>query len=167
EIIWPEGDDALPADAQDVITRLLRQSPLDRLGTGGASEVKQHPFFLGLDWNGLLRQKAEFIPQLDAEDDTSYFDTRSERYHHMASDEDEETNDEESSLEIRQFASWSHRFSKVYSSTEHLATPSNLSFSSDRSHSEDKEDRGDMGGLSLSPSPAEGSVERRHAGRMA
>ncbi|KAG7230671.1 hypothetical protein INR49_025388 [Caranx melampygus] len=167
EIIWPEGDDALPADAQDLITRLLRQSPLDRLGTGGASEVKQHPFFLGLDWNGLLRQKAEFIPQLEAEDDTSYFDTRSERYHHLASDEDEETNDEESSLEIRQFASWSHRFSKVYSSTEHLATPSNLSFSSDRSHSEDKEDRGDMGGLSPSPSPAEGSVERRHAGRMA
>lgn len=38
---------------------------------------------------------------------------RSERYHHLASDEDEETNDEESSLEIRQFASWSHRFSKV------------------------------------------------------
>ncbi|XP_075944280.1 microtubule-associated serine/threonine-protein kinase 3-like isoform X2 [Anarhichas minor] len=167
EIIWPEGDDALPVDAQDLITRLLRQSPLDRLGTGGASEVKQHPFFLGLDWNGLLRQKAEFIPQLEAEDDTSYFDTRSERYHHLASDEDEETNDEESSLEIRQFSSWSHRFSKVYSSTEHLATPSNLSFSSDRSHSEEKEDRGDVGGLSPSLSPAEGGVERTHAGRMA
>uniref|UniRef100_A0A7N8XFB6 non-specific serine/threonine protein kinase n=1 Tax=Mastacembelus armatus TaxID=205130 RepID=A0A7N8XFB6_9TELE len=163
EIVWPEGDDALPADAQDLITRLLRQSPLDRLGTGGASEVKQHPFFLGLDWTGLLRQKAEFVPQLEAEDDTSYFDTRSERYHHLASDEDEETNDDEPSLEIRQFASWSHRFSKVYSSTEHLATSSNLSFSSDRSHSEDKEDRLDMGGLSPSPSPAD-SVERRPAG---
>lgn len=57
--------------------------------------------------------------------------------------------------------------SQVYSSTEHLATPSNLSFSSDRSHSEDKEDRGDLGGLSPFPGPAEGSVERRHAGRMA
>uniref|UniRef100_A0A8D3BI80 non-specific serine/threonine protein kinase n=1 Tax=Scophthalmus maximus TaxID=52904 RepID=A0A8D3BI80_SCOMX len=163
EIIWPDGDDALPNDAQDLITRLLRQSPLDRLGTGGASEVKHNPFFLGLDWNGLLRQKAEFIPQLEAEDDTSYFDTRSERYHHLASDEDEETNDEESSLEIRQFSSWSHRFSKVYSSTEHLPTPSNLSFSSDRSHSEDKDDRRDMGGLGLFPSPAEGS---RHTARM-
>lgn len=41
------------------------------------------------------------------------FSARSERYHHLASDEDEETNDEESSLEIRQFSSWSHRFSKV------------------------------------------------------
>lgn len=44
-----------------------------------------------------------------------FFPARSERYHHLASDEDEETNDEESSLEIRQFASWSHRFSKVKS----------------------------------------------------
>uniref|UniRef100_A0A8C2Z4E1 non-specific serine/threonine protein kinase n=1 Tax=Cyclopterus lumpus TaxID=8103 RepID=A0A8C2Z4E1_CYCLU len=158
EIIWPEGDDMLPFDAQDLITRLLRQTPLERLGTGGAPEVKQHTFFLGLDWNGLLRQKAEFIPQLEAEDDTSYFDTRSERYHHLASDEDEETNDEESSLEIRQFSSWSHRFSKVYSSTEHLATPSNLSFSSDRSHSEEKEDRGDIGRVSAYLSPENGSV---------
>uniref|UniRef100_H2T8X5 non-specific serine/threonine protein kinase n=1 Tax=Takifugu rubripes TaxID=31033 RepID=H2T8X5_TAKRU len=121
EIIWPEGDDALPTDAQDLITSLLKQNPLERLGTGGASEVKQHPFFLGFDWTGLLRQKAEFIPQLEAEDDTSYFDTRSERYHHLASDEDEETNDEESSLEIRQFASWSHRFSKACAQNKHLS----------------------------------------------
>lgn len=44
---------------------------------GGTQEVKQHMFFSGLDWNGLLRQKAEFIPQLEAEDDTSYFDSES------------------------------------------------------------------------------------------
>uniref|UniRef100_A0A803YFQ6 non-specific serine/threonine protein kinase n=1 Tax=Meleagris gallopavo TaxID=9103 RepID=A0A803YFQ6_MELGA len=139
EIMWPEGDEALPADAQDLITRLLRQCPLERLGTGGAHEVKHHAFFLHLDWNGLLRQKAEFIPQLESEDDTSYFDTRSERYRHLDS-EDEETNDEESSVEIGQFSSCSHRFSKV--SSEYLATHSNLSLSSsDRSHSEDKEDR--------------------------
>uniref|UniRef100_A0A8C9FBW9 non-specific serine/threonine protein kinase n=1 Tax=Pavo cristatus TaxID=9049 RepID=A0A8C9FBW9_PAVCR len=112
EIMWPEGDEALPADAQDLITRLLRQCPLERLGTGGAHEVKHHAFFLHLDWNGLLRQKAEFIPQLESEDDTSYFDTRSERYRHLDS-EDEETNDEESSVEIGQFSSCSHRFSKV------------------------------------------------------
>ncbi|KAM4657433.1 microtubule-associated serine/threonine-protein kinase 3 [Amazona ochrocephala] len=141
EIMWPEGDEALPADAQDLITRLLRQCPLERLGTGGAHEVKHHSFFLHLDWNGLLRQKAEFIPQLESEDDTSYFDTRSERYQHLDS-EDEETNDEESSVEIGQFSSCSHRFSKVYSSSEFLAVNSNLSVSSsDRSHNEDKEDR--------------------------
>ncbi|XP_056678093.1 microtubule-associated serine/threonine-protein kinase 3 isoform X2 [Monodelphis domestica] len=137
DIIWPEGDEALPADAQDLITKLLRQSPLDRLGTGGAYEVKQHPFFFNLDWTGLLRQKAEFIPQLEAEDDTSYFDTRSERYRHLGS-EDDETNDEESSTEIPQFSSCSHRFSKVYSSSEFLAVQSHFS---ERSYSEDKEER--------------------------
>lgn len=34
EIIWPEEEDALPVDAQDLITCLLKQSPLERLGTG-------------------------------------------------------------------------------------------------------------------------------------
>lgn len=43
---------------------------------GGAYEVKKHQFFRNLDWNSLLRQKAEFIPQLESEDDTSYFDSR-------------------------------------------------------------------------------------------
>uniref|UniRef100_A0A674GB70 non-specific serine/threonine protein kinase n=1 Tax=Taeniopygia guttata TaxID=59729 RepID=A0A674GB70_TAEGU len=102
EIMWPEGDEALPADAQDLITRLLRQCPLERLGTA-----------------------------------------RSERYRHLDS-EDEETNDEESSVEIGQFSSCSHRFSKVYSSSEFLAVNSTLSLSSsDRSHCDDKEERWD------------------------
>ncbi|KAF3858464.1 hypothetical protein F7725_011665 [Dissostichus mawsoni] len=119
---------------------------------GGTTEVKMHMFFHGLDWNGLLRQKAEFIPQLETEDDTSYFDTRSERYCHLDSDDDDETNDDESSLELRQFSSVAHRFSKVYSSTEHLSTstPSNQSLSSsERSQSEEKEERWEgRGGLS-------------------
>ncbi|XP_031196024.1 microtubule-associated serine/threonine-protein kinase 3 isoform X2 [Mastomys coucha] len=138
EIMWPEGDEALPPDAQDLITRLLRQSPMDRLGTGGTHEVKQHPFFLALDWAGLLRHKAEFVPQLEAEDDTSYFDTRSERYRHLGS-EDDETNDEESSTEIPQFSSCSHRFSKVYSSSEFLAVQPTTTFA-ERSFSEDREE---------------------------
>ncbi|KAJ0065774.1 hypothetical protein NL108_018279 [Boleophthalmus pectinirostris] len=120
EIVWPEGDEALPSDAQDLISNLLRQDPLERLGTGGALEVKQHLFFSDLDWNSLLRQKAEFIPQLESEDDTSYFDTRSDRFQHLDSEEDEDTNDEET-VEIRQFSSCSPRFSKVYSSLERLS----------------------------------------------
>ncbi|KAG9350988.1 hypothetical protein JZ751_024877 [Albula glossodonta] len=120
EIIWPEEDEALPPDAQDLISKLLRQNPLDRLGTGSAFEVKQHRFFTDLDWNSLLRQKAEFIPQLESEDDTSYFDTRSDRYHHVDSEEEEDTNDDEH-VEIRQFSSCSPRFSKVYSSMERLS----------------------------------------------
>ncbi|XP_069794992.1 microtubule-associated serine/threonine-protein kinase 4-like isoform X4 [Narcine bancroftii] len=121
EINWPEGDEAPASEAQELITLLLRQNPLERLGTGGAYEVKQHSFFHGLDWNGLLRQKAEFIPQLESEDDTSYFDTRSERYHHMETEEEEETNEEDFNLEIRQFSSCSHRFNKVYKSMDRIS----------------------------------------------
>ncbi|KAJ8401847.1 hypothetical protein AAFF_G00374280 [Aldrovandia affinis] len=117
EINWPEGDDAPPPDSQDLIALLLRQNPLERMGTGGAYEVKHHQFFHHLDWNSLLRQKAEFIPQLESEDDTSYFDTRSERYHHLETEEDD-TNDEDFNVELRQFSSCSHRFSKVYSSLD-------------------------------------------------
>ncbi|KAF3690478.1 Microtubule-associated serine/threonine-protein kinase 2 [Channa argus] len=120
EIMWPEGDEALPLEAQDLISKLLRQNPLERLGTGSAYEVKQHLFFTDLDWNSLLRQKAEFIPQLESEDDTSYFDTRSDRYHHVDSEEEDDTNDDEH-VEIRQFSSCSPRFSKVYSSMERLS----------------------------------------------
>lgn len=36
--------------------------------------VKKDPFFDGLDWRNLLLRKAEFIPSLSGEDDTSYFD---------------------------------------------------------------------------------------------
>ncbi|XP_013917456.1 PREDICTED: microtubule-associated serine/threonine-protein kinase 3-like [Thamnophis sirtalis] len=122
EINWPEKDEAPPPDAQDLIALLLRQNPLERLGTGGTYEVKQHQFFQNLDWNSLLRQKAEFIPQLESEDDTSYFDTRSEKYHHMETEEEEEedTNDEDFNLEIRQFSSCSHRFSKVFSNIDRV-----------------------------------------------
>uniref|UniRef100_A0A673ZG50 non-specific serine/threonine protein kinase n=1 Tax=Salmo trutta TaxID=8032 RepID=A0A673ZG50_SALTR len=120
DIVWPEGEDALPADAQHLISTLLQTNPLVRLGTGGAFEVKQHSFFTELDWNSLLRQKAEFIPHLESEEDTSYFDTRSDRYHHVHSYDEDDTNDDEP-VEIRRFSSCSPRFSKVYSSMEHLS----------------------------------------------
>lgn len=148
EIVWPEGDDALPPDAQDLTSKLLHQNPLERLGTGSACEVKQHPFFTGLDWTGLLRQKAEFIPQLESEDDTSYFDTRSDRYHHVDSEDEEEVS-EDGCLEIRQFSSCSPRFSKVYSSMERLSlleerrTPPPTK----RSLSEEKDRSDGLGGL--------------------
>lgn len=104
EILWPEGDEALPPDAQHLISCLLQTDPLRRLGAGetqtprpppftstsphitprpppcpphagGAQEVKAHSFFAALDWTGLLRQKAEFVPHLESEEDTSYFDS--------------------------------------------------------------------------------------------
>lgn len=38
---------------------------------------------------------------------------RSDRYHHLETEEEDDTNDEDFNVELRQFSSSSHRFSKV------------------------------------------------------
>ena len=105
-IEWPsEGEEAddngeaagtgVPRDAQHLIHALLVNNPLARLGgVGDADEVKAHAFFGDVDWGGLLRQKAEFVPILDDDEDTSYFETRSERYKHDAEGDSEPEADE-------------------------------------------------------------------------
>ncbi|XP_035380970.1 microtubule-associated serine/threonine-protein kinase 1 [Electrophorus electricus] len=151
DIVWPEGDEALPADAQHLISALLETNPLVRLGTGGAFEVKQHPFFAELDWNSLLRQKAEFVPHLESEEDTSYFDTRSDRYHHVHSFDEDDTNDDEP-VEIRHFSSCSPRFSKVYSSMEHLSQVEHkpvVTLRERKGHREDRSKRESLGSFTL------------------
>ena len=72
---WPEEEFAPPDDAKDLVSLLLQHNSVERLGSGGAHEVKEHLFFDGIDWQGLLRQKAEFVPQLEHDEDTSYFDS--------------------------------------------------------------------------------------------
>lgn len=81
EIEWPEGDEALAPEASDLINRLLIRQSIERLGTNGAVEVRAHGFFLNMNWNSLLREKAEFIPVLDNEEDTSYFDSKFVEFH--------------------------------------------------------------------------------------
>lgn len=40
DIVWPEGDEVLPTDAQALISALLQTNPLLRLGTGTAINFK-------------------------------------------------------------------------------------------------------------------------------
>ncbi|XP_065165228.1 microtubule-associated serine/threonine-protein kinase 3 isoform X2 [Atheta coriaria] len=115
DIEWPDSDDwSVQEEVKDLIMVLLQHSPRDRLGTGGAQEVKEHVYFTGLDWNSLLRQKAEFVPQLENEDDTSYFDTRVDRYNHDLEDDTDDTADD--SPVIGLFSSCSPQYRKVHSS---------------------------------------------------
>ncbi|XP_044187105.1 microtubule-associated serine/threonine-protein kinase 1-like [Thunnus albacares] len=115
DISWPEGEKAPPTDAQDLISLLLRKNAIIRLGTGGAVEVKAHPFFQGLDWNNLLSQEPLFVPELKTEEDTSYFDSRSD----LCSDD--EHSDDESPVELPDFCSVAFRFRKVYGSPMHVS----------------------------------------------
>ncbi|CAH2099047.1 unnamed protein product [Euphydryas editha] len=90
DIEWPSEDDfPIAVEARTIITELLARNPRDRLGTAGTHQVKEHIYFYGLDWNNLLRRKAEFIPQLENDEDTSYFDSRCDRYNHSEAETDE------------------------------------------------------------------------------
>lgn len=72
-IIWPEDAEDMSPDCTDLIDQLLAVDPCSRLGHRGAGEIKLHPWFKGLDWATLSRQKAAFIPALNNAYDTSYF----------------------------------------------------------------------------------------------
>lgn len=86
DIEWPDSDDwSIAPDAKNLITSLLQQNPRDRLGISGAHEIKEHEYFTAVDWNSLLRQKAEFVPQLSNDDDTSYFDSKINNFFYMVS----------------------------------------------------------------------------------
>ncbi|KAL7924303.1 protein kinase [Trichoderma austrokoningii] len=71
KILSPEPiqvSEALPPSARDIITRLLEREPNHRLGAkGGASEVKEHPFFAGIEWPRLLQRnyEAPFKPDFE------------------------------------------------------------------------------------------------------
>lgn len=46
----------------------------NRLGRShGAAELKQHPFFHGVNWDGLRKIRAPFEPKLQSNIDTQYF----------------------------------------------------------------------------------------------
>jgi protein-serine/threonine kinase len=47
--------------------------PESRLGRNGAIEIKNHPFFAGVDFNSLRRIRAPFEPPLTSDIDTSCF----------------------------------------------------------------------------------------------
>ncbi|XP_058069080.1 probable serine/threonine protein kinase IRE4 isoform X2 [Magnolia sinica] len=76
KIPWPRVPDDMSFEAQDLINRFLIHDPDQRLGANGASEVKGHPFFKGINWDTLALQKAAFVPSPDGADDTSYFVSR-------------------------------------------------------------------------------------------
>ena len=85
-----DEEGCLSPESTSLITQLLERDPLLRLGTElGAAEVKDAPFFEGVDWRNLLCQKAAFVPQLEHDEDCSYFDPRTDRYHHEVEDDED------------------------------------------------------------------------------
>mmetsp|Transcript_23439 Transcript_23439/g.58647 ORF Transcript_23439/g.58647 Transcript_23439/m.58647 type:complete len:1390 (+) Transcript_23439:321-4490(+) len=78
-IDWPD-DVEVSDEAKDLVHAMLQVDPEQRLGYRGAEELKQHHWFKGVDWQVLLTKEASFVPKVESEDDTSYFDARNEIY---------------------------------------------------------------------------------------
>eukprot|EP00123_Amoebidium_parasiticum_P011290 comp20628_c1_seq2/m.26684 comp20628_c1_seq2/g.26684 ORF comp20628_c1_seq2/g.26684 comp20628_c1_seq2/m.26684 type:complete len:416 (-) comp20628_c1_seq2:18-1265(-) len=71
---------SLSAQAASLLTGLLRKNPNVRLGAGpgDVEDIKQHPFFEGLNWDDLLmrRIRPPIQPTVDYAEDVSNFDSR-------------------------------------------------------------------------------------------
>ncbi|XVF32370.1 hypothetical protein REPUB_Repub17cG0076200 [Reevesia pubescens] len=63
----------LSAEAQDLISKLLCNVN-QRLGSKGAGEIKDHPWFQGVDWDRIYQMDAAFIPEVNDELDTQNFE---------------------------------------------------------------------------------------------
>ncbi|VFQ60788.1 unnamed protein product [Cuscuta campestris] len=68
---FPE-DAKLSPEAKDLICRLICDVD-NRLGTGGASQIKAHPWFRGIMWDKLYDMNAAFKPEINGELDTQNF----------------------------------------------------------------------------------------------
>ena len=63
----------LSPQATDLIIRLVRD-PKDRLGKNGVHEIKNHPFFDGVNWNSIRSEEAPYKPEISCEVDTRHFE---------------------------------------------------------------------------------------------
>ncbi|XP_054790628.1 uncharacterized protein LOC129296054 isoform X2 [Prosopis cineraria] len=76
----------LSPEAKDLICKLLCNVN-HRLGSNGADEIKDHPFFKGVEWDKLYQMEAAFIPEVNDELDTQNFEKfeESDIQNHQAS----------------------------------------------------------------------------------
>ena len=76
EVIYPSN---LSKEAKSLIKQLLILNPNERLGSGpnGSENVKNHPYFKGINWKDAWQKKLKppFIPKLKNDTDLRYFDT--------------------------------------------------------------------------------------------
>lgn len=81
-INWPTFPDEetefeyISPDAKDLILKLLVLDPEKRLGARGSAEIKEHPYFKGVDWSHVYKEQPSFVPRVEHPEDTEYFELR-------------------------------------------------------------------------------------------
>lgn len=73
----PSLPDGISREGADLIQRLLTKNPDLRIGSsrGACKDIKEHPWFSGVDWAAYLRKDTEppFVPILSSDLDLSNF----------------------------------------------------------------------------------------------
>ncbi|KAK3330787.1 hypothetical protein B0H66DRAFT_74803 [Apodospora peruviana] len=98
-IQWPdESDDEVSPEAKDLINKLLCSDPQQRLGSNrgekfqcGGEEIRSHCWFEGMNWEKLLEDEAQFVPQPENPEDTEYFDARGATLQSFAEEIEDQT----------------------------------------------------------------------------
>ncbi|EKE41510.1 hypothetical protein ENUP19_0297G0025 [Entamoeba nuttalli] len=83
---WPEDVD-VSDDCKDLVSKLLCPEPEKR---PVFKQIENHPFFSDIHWDTLFDESREdiFVPQLDGDNDTGYFeDERGMKQSHMKKDD--------------------------------------------------------------------------------
>ncbi|EEU47721.1 uncharacterized protein NECHADRAFT_65489 [Fusarium vanettenii 77-13-4] len=74
QTLYFPDDITLGTDAEHLIRSMVCNTE-NRLGRGGAHEIKNHAFFRGVEFDSLRRIRAPFEPRLTSNIDTTYFPT--------------------------------------------------------------------------------------------
>ncbi|PON29365.1 AGC protein kinase [Trichoderma gamsii] len=105
KIQWPDEADCEPVsdEAKDLINKLLCMDPPLRLGSNredkfasGGEEIRAHPWFEGINWDNLLEDEAQFVPQPENPEDTEYFDARGAVLHSFVEEIEDQTSPQSS-----------------------------------------------------------------------
>jgi len=64
---FTDGPMAMDEDARDLCTRLIKKFAEDRIGTNSPQEIMDHPWFDGLDWEGIKSDTLQppYVPPKD------------------------------------------------------------------------------------------------------
>ncbi|KAH8735446.1 hypothetical protein BGZ61DRAFT_341241 [Ilyonectria robusta] len=85
KIQWPDENECEPVseEAKDLINKLLCMEPQQRLGSNlddkfssGGEEIRNHSWFQDVNWETLVEDEAQFVPEPENPEDTEYFDAR-------------------------------------------------------------------------------------------
>lgn len=102
-------------EVKDLMSSLMNDVD-KRLGYNGADEIKKHPWFRGVDWKNLKGMKAPFIPKVNSDQDTRYFETINDKtqpfYHAETKRRTVEKVSNIALIFIRIYASWISRLTK-------------------------------------------------------